>query len=240
LFGIGTTNVTCTAADRSGNGTTATFTVTVNPPTDQTPPTVTITNPPQSANYTIGQQVTIGFSCQDESGGSGIASCTATVDGNAVENGESLPTAAAGIHIVQVIAADNSGNAIQLDRSYTVWTSWNGPVDTPPTVNTVKAGAGIPLQFGLGGNYGLNIFAGGYPKSQSINCATLSGSPTDPIESTTSTPAGLTYNNTTSQYQYVWKTDKQWSGTCRQLIFKFAPSVPGYANVEAVFLFRFN
>lgn len=35
------------------------------------------------------------------------------------------------------------------------------PVDNLDTLNTVKAGAGIPVKFSLGGNQGLSILAAG-------------------------------------------------------------------------------
>jgi len=37
------------------------------------------------------------------------------------------------------------------------------PVDNPPTINVAKAGVGIPVRFGLGGDQGLDIFAADYP-----------------------------------------------------------------------------
>ena len=44
----------------------------------------------------------------------------------------------------------------------------------------MAAGAGVPVKFGLGADYGLNIFAAGYPNSTKISCST--GLPTDPVE----------------------------------------------------------
>ncbi|HUG10852.1 MAG TPA: PxKF domain-containing protein, partial [Opitutaceae bacterium] len=56
------------------------------------------------------------------------------------------------------------------------------PVDNPPIQNTVKAGAAVPVKFSLGGDYGLSIFASGYPVSQSVACE--SGAPSDAIDET--------------------------------------------------------
>ena len=53
------------------------------------------------------------------------------------------------------------------------------PVDPQPTLNTVKAGQAVPVKFSLGGNYGLDVIADGYPKSVGGPC---SGGPTDDIE----------------------------------------------------------
>ena len=90
------------------------------------------------------------------------------------------------------------------------------PVDNPPTVNVTKAGSSIPVKFSLGGDQGLGILAPGSPYSQPIDCN--SGLPTDDIEETANPgQASLTYDATTGWYTYVWKTDRTWSGTCRQL-----------------------
>ena len=39
------------------------------------------------------------------------------------------------------------------------------------------------------------------------------------VEETTS-ESGLSYDAASDTYTYVWKTDKSWEGTCRQLIVK--------------------
>jgi dipeptidyl aminopeptidase/acylaminoacyl peptidase len=91
------------------------------------------------------------------------------------------------------------------------------PVDNPPVFNTAKAGTSIPVKFSLSGDQGLDIFDPGYPASQRITC---DGSATqDPIEET-ATPgdSGLSYDASTDQYTYVWKTNRAWANTCRQLI----------------------
>ena len=91
------------------------------------------------------------------------------------------------------------------------------PVDNPPTVNVLKAGSGVPVKFSLNGNQGLNIFETGFPKSQAITCD--STSPLDVLEETVSAGSeGLIYDSGAGQYIYVWKTDKSWAGSCRQLV----------------------
>jgi len=91
------------------------------------------------------------------------------------------------------------------------------PVDNPPTLNGVKAGRAIPVKFSLNGDQGLNIFDTGFPVSQPIDCA--ASAPLDDVEETTTAgSSSLSYDATTDQYVYVWKTDKGWVGTCRQLI----------------------
>jgi uncharacterized protein len=90
------------------------------------------------------------------------------------------------------------------------------PVDNEPHVNIAKAGSAIPVKFSLTGNQGLNIFAAGYPISAKKACD--SAEPTDAIEQTVNAgSSSLSYDATTDTYNYVWKTDKTWAGSCRQL-----------------------
>ena len=45
------------------------------------------------------------------------------------------------------------------------------------------------------------------------------GAPVDEIETTVAAgQSSLTYDATTDQYTYVWKTDRTWAGQCRQLV----------------------
>ena len=105
------------------------------------------------------------------------------------------------------------------------------PVDARPTLNQMKAGGAVPVKFGLGGNQGLAIFAAGSPKSQVIACDATAD--VDGIEQTISAGgSSLTYDPSTDTYSYVWKTDKAWAGTCRQLVLAFADGSVGRANFK--------
>jgi serine protease AprX len=89
------------------------------------------------------------------------------------------------------------------------------PIDNA-AVNVAQAGSSVPVKFSLGGSYGFLIFAAGSPASARTTCAV--GLPEDPVEQTvTAGQSSLQYDPTTGQYIYVWKTDKAWAGTCRQL-----------------------
>src|SRR6185503_11562768 len=55
------------------------------------------------------------------------------------------------------------------ERTYSL-VGFFSPVDNPPTLNVVKAGAAIPVKFSLGGNQGLGVMAAGYPSSKAIAC----------------------------------------------------------------------
>jgi len=105
------------------------------------------------------------------------------------------------------------------------------PVDARPTVNSLKAGAAVPVKFSLGGNQGLDIFTAGYPKSQVIACDSTAD--VDGIETTvTAGGSSLTYDPTSNLYTYIWKTDKGWAGTCRQLVFTFTNGSVQRANFK--------
>jgi fibronectin type III domain protein len=99
------------------------------------------------------------------------------------------------------------------------FTGFFSPVDNQPVVNVAKAGSAIPVKFGLGGDRGLTIFAPGYPGSGVVPCG--STDPVDGIEETVAPGAAvLKYDSGSGRYQYVWKSDKSWAGTCRQLVLK--------------------
>ena len=87
--------------------------------------------------------------------------------------------------------------------------------------NRMKAGRAVPVKFSLGGDHGLGIFAAGYPRVTGVSCEGNANA--DPIEETeTAGASALTYDAASDRYQYVWKTDKNWAGSCRQLELKFS------------------
>jgi lysophospholipase L1-like esterase len=88
------------------------------------------------------------------------------------------------------------------------------PVAAAPAISEVKAGRAIPMKFRLGGDYGLNILAPGSPASAQVECP--ADTPITAMEPTSTAGAGsLTYEAATDTYNYVWKTETSWSGTCR-------------------------
>jgi Tol biopolymer transport system component len=105
------------------------------------------------------------------------------------------------------------------------------PVDNLPVLNLVNAGRAIPVMFSLGGDQGLNIFEASYPKSQLITCD--SNAVVDGIEQTvTAGSSSLSYDPSTDTYTYVWKTEKFWMGTCRQLVVKLNDGTLHRANFK--------
>ena len=196
---------------------------------DSTAPAITITTPP-----VLGQSINADYVCEDEAGGSGVASCI----GDAV-SGHAIDTNSVGTKSFTVNAADNAGNTVSLTHHYSVVYSFSGflqPVDNYPTVNTVNGGQAIPVKFSLGGDQGLDIFASGYPKAVAYSCGSEGDGSSALIEETVtnSGKSSLQYDPVTDTYTYVWKTDKAWAGTCRRLVVKLSD------NSEQVALFQFK
>ena len=77
------------------------------------------------------------------------------------------------------------------------------------------------------------MLAAGSPRARAVGCA--SGTPTDELEQVSPAgSSGLSYSATTDTYSYAWKTQKAWSGTCRQLVVEL---VDGTTHTAA---FRFK
>jgi len=137
----------------------------------------------------------------------------------------------ANIYDLPYAYGNNTGGLCVAVYERVEFTGFFAPVDNLPTLNLVKAGSAIPVKFSLGGDWGLDVFAAGYPKSQTIPCD--STDPVDGIESTVNAGgSSLTYDPVTDQYVYVWKTDKSWATTCRQLVVRLADGTNHYANFK--------
>ncbi len=96
-------------------------------------------------------------------------------------------------------------------------------------VNSAQANSAVPVKFSLGGDYGMNVIASGYPISTPVNCTTLA--PTGPSQATQAAEP-LVFED--GQYKYVWKTKKPWAGTCRLLEIKLVD------NTVHTALFQFH
>lgn len=116
--------------------------------------------------------------------------------------------------------ADNDGTGDACDTTGYTFTGFFQPVENLPTVNIANAGSAVPLKFGLGGNFGLNIFAAGYPASGQVPCQV--NEPAGVIEETVNAgSSSLNYDPELNRYTYVWKTNKAWKNTCRILVLRF-------------------
>jgi hypothetical protein len=175
---------------------------------DKTAPVVLVTGVSNGAVYILGSVPVAGCSTTDAmSGVDTLATLTST--GGPV-----------GFVTVNCLGAkDNAGLVNSATATYQVVFNWSGffkPVDNLPIMNTAKAGSAIPVKFSLAGFQGWSVIATSYPKAVKIGCD--SGVPTDVIEETvTAGGSTLNYDPTSDQYIYVWKSDKAWAGSCRQL-----------------------
>jgi VCBS repeat-containing protein len=227
-FPIGTTTVTCSATDAAGNTANGSFDVTVR---DTTAPTLSGMPQDITAKATSPSGATVNYAAPtatDKVDGTVPVGCTPASGG----------TFAIGTTTVSCSAEDSRANkATQTFRVSVVYDFGNGsgggfaePV-TDSAMNQVKGGAGVPVKFGLGGNFGLDIFDAGYPLSRKISCSTQA--PIDPIEQTTAvSTSGLKYDAASGKYIYSWKTEKAWSNTCRQLVIKLKDGTEHKVNFE--------
>jgi hypothetical protein len=141
--------------------------------------------------------------------GSGLASSSC----------DPVDTSSVGSHSVNCTATDNAGNTANASASYNVIFGFTGffrPIDNPNSVNSVKAGQAIPIKFSLGGDQGLDIFADGSPTSRAMVCST--GAYLGSAQLIAAPGASsLSYDATTDTYNFVWKSDKTWANSCREL-----------------------
>jgi Tol biopolymer transport system component len=200
---VGNFGFTVSAVDQAGNRATATSSYHV---VDRTPPKISIVTPGDHAVYTLGQLVRADYTCADQPGGSGLASCAGPIaDSGAID------TSSVGDKTFTVDAADQAGNTAHASRSYSVVYDFTGfltPVSAAyPATNPFRAGESIPFKFRLNGNQGLDVLAAGSPV-----WAPCGGGDTTPAR------GSLSYNASNDRYTYLATTDKAWSGTCRDLV----------------------
>jgi uncharacterized repeat protein (TIGR01451 family) len=224
VFSKGTTTVTATATDTSGNTSTASFTVTVNDtekPVVNVPANIVVSLPLNSTATTV----PVSYSVTATDNCPGVTFGVSPVSGSAFSAGTTTVTAT---------ATDAAGNVTTRTFTVTVLYNFTGffsPVANLPTLNSVKAGSAIPVKFSLSGNKGLNIFLVGAPDSQQIACDT--GAPVSNLDATvTAGGSSLSYDASSDQYNYVWKTDSAWVGTCRQLVLGLKDGSARYARFK--------
>jgi hypothetical protein len=239
---LGTKSFVVVARDEAGNEQSVTHAYTV---VDATAPAIDLRTPVDGATYAVGDQVLADYDCSDEQGGSGLATCTGSLP-----DGQAIDTAEVGAHTFTVDATDVAGNASQRSVSYSVATepdpdpgfAFDGflrPLVNPPSVNVVRAGALVPVRFSLGGDQGDDVLADGFPRSGEVECGSGDDADVGVVEPTL-TPrwwhrwwdGDLRYRRRHKIYSYLWKTDRDWAGSCRQLIVKLSDGSVHRANVE--------
>ena len=207
---VGEKSFTVDAADVAGNPASVRVTYTV---VDRSAPSIALASPADGAVYTLGQSVAAEYSCQDQAGGSGVATCEGTV-----ANGAEIDTSRVGSHSFQVRTTDNAGNADSKTVSYSVAYDFDGffwPVQNSPKVNRWKAGAPVPVRFSLGGFRGERPEAPGYPQSTSCD-----GGDSEQAARAARKKPVFEYERRSGRYSMMWKTDKRWAGECREFVLK--------------------
>ena len=142
------------------------------------------------------------------------------------------------------ITAHQAGNdayqpAVDVAQSFTINSapafSFKGfyqPVRNLPARNRVKAGRAVTLKFSIGGYHGRDIIQAGSPTSREVACDRVPSERT--LEGTRATSKnGLYYNRRTGRYEYVWRADPRWGGTCQM----FSLTLTDGTTHEALFRF---
>lgn len=210
---IGTETFEVTATDTSGNTSTRSVTYEVVAQSDDMAPTISLVSPAEGAEVVQESTLIADYACADETA---LASCVGDVP-----DGDPIDTSTVGDKTFTVTATDDAGNDTVTTVNYSViWPfgGFTGPVGGA-MLNLAKAGGVVPVRFSLGGDRGMGILASGYPKSIRISCDTSEQA--DPLEEYAASSPGnntLSYDPSTGEYGYNWKTGKAWSGTCRRFV----------------------
>lgn len=209
---VGVHNITLTVTDTGGGSDTDDVVITIQDTLapDITCPANVVVNLPMNSTAT---SMVVNYPAV-----TATDSCSSSVTVNSTPaSGSVFPV---GTTTVNATADDGNGHTSNCSFTVTVQYNFAGffpPVANPPGVNVVQAGRAIPIKFSLSGDKGLGIFAAGSPSSGPIACN--SSDPAVVLEETvTAGGSSLSYDPTSDQYIYVWKTQASWAGTCRQLV----------------------
>jgi uncharacterized repeat protein (TIGR01451 family) len=210
LVGLGSHTVTVTATDDAGNQSSDTVVFTVN---DTTAPVISC---PSNIEVFLPANTSATSMAVNYPAATATDNCSASPTVSySHASGSVFPV---GTTTVAVTATDAAGNESECSFTVTVryiFTGFFSPVNNLPTLNSVNAGRAIPVKFSLSGDKGLNIFAPNNPSTVSLNCNTNDPG-VDVVETLTAGGSSLSFGG--DQYNYVWKTESSWAGTCRQLI----------------------
>ena len=197
--------------------------------TPSTPPPaagIVIKSPLDGGTYTLGQSVGSSYSCTAQQP---LPSCTGPVS-----SGTAFDTTAVGkkqFHVTATPILNAPQSNTSKTATYSVVYNFGGfqaPI-APNVLNVVKAGSSVPVKFSIHGNFGLGVFAPGYPESDVIPCT--GGTIDTGITSDTAGNSSLQYDASSDTYTYVWKTQKSWTG-CRQLLIVLNDGAVHRANFQ--------
>ena len=134
------------------------------------------------------------------------------LSGLASQSCGALNTSSVGSKSVTCMATDKAGNSTSASASYQV--NYNisnllAPVNSPPTVNTGKAGLTYPIKWQLtdaNDAYIKTLTAFSFGRYVKVSCGAFSGAPTDPLETSTTGKTSLRYDTSVNQFIYNWAT----------------------------------
>jgi lysophospholipase L1-like esterase len=206
---LGEHTFTVTATDRAGNVAEVTHTYTV---IDVTAPTVA--SPHEGIEYKLGQSVEAQFTCTDEEGGSGVATC----DGPG-----SLDTSSAGSKTFQVTTRDHAGNEATETVTYRVIYAY-GEIRQPINADgssVFRAGRVVPVKFAVT-DWDNNPVDSATARLDLLKAYHGEVSPDDAIEAVTTVAATtgnlFRYDAREEQYVYNWSTRGMKAGTYQLFI----------------------
>lgn len=220
IVGPGIYSVVITAENGAGEAH-CTATVKTTPPVITCPANIVVNLPLNSTATSMAVNFTV----------TATDPCSSVTVVSAPASGSVFPV---GTTTVTSTATNSSGITATCSFTVTVlydFTGFFSPVSNPPALNTVNAGRSIPVKFSLSGNKGLSIMAAGYPVSGAIPCD-ASAPPNEVTETGTAGNSSLSYDASSDQYVYTWKTEASWAGTCRQLIVKLNDGSTHVANFK--------
>jgi hypothetical protein len=210
IFPLGNTTVSYSATDANGNSASATQVVTV---VDNTPPVISC---PANVTVYLPLNSTATSMAVTYPAATATDNCAGPITyGYSIASGSVFPMGPTPITVTATDAHNNSSSCTFTVTVLYDFTGFFSPVGNAPTLNAVNAGRAIPVKFSLSGNKGLNIFAVNNPYTVSLNCNT-SDPGVDVVETLTAGGSSLSFGG--DQYNYVWKTESSWAGTCRKLV----------------------
>jgi len=171
-------------------------------PPDLTAPAIDLRIPNDGAEFELGQTVLADYSCTDEPGGSGVASCIGDAP-----NGQPLDTSSLGDKTFTVVATDNKGNRRETSVTYHVVDRTKPTADlrTPPDGAVYAGGEQVPADFSCddAGGSGLASCAGDVADGEAIDTASLG----DKTFSVTATDGAGNETTVSHSYSVVDRTD---------------------------------